>query len=94
MYGKMHACKVTATSIGLPADYTPENVKLFNQLTPLVQQLLANTKKLKKKLVMALSFRCKNFTIYLQQTEDSRPIQFKTLDDLERFARQESLPLS
>ena len=43
---------------------------------------------------MALSFRCKNFTIYLQQTEDSRPIQFKTLDDLERFARQESLPLS
>ena len=37
---------------------------------------------------------CKNFTIYLRQTEDSRPIQFKTLDELERFARQESLPLS
>ena len=40
------ACKVTATSIGLPADYTPENVKLFDHLTPLVQQLLANTKKI------------------------------------------------
>ena len=30
----------------------------------------------------------------LRQTEDSRPIQFKTLDEIERFARQESLPLS
>ena len=39
------ACKVTASSIGLPADCTLENVKLFDHLTPQVQQLLADTKK-------------------------------------------------
>ena len=39
------ACKVTAFSIGLPADYTLDNVKLFNHLTLKVQQLLVDTKK-------------------------------------------------
>ena len=39
------ACKVTASSIGLHADCTLENVKLFDHLTPQVQQLLADTKK-------------------------------------------------
>lgn len=33
-------------------------------------------------------FRCKSFTIYLRQTEDSCPIQFKTYDDLEWFSLQ------
>ena len=87
------ACKITATSIGLPANSTLENVKLFHHLTPLVQQLLANTKKFQTRNGFRFSW-CKNFIIYLRQTEDSRPIQFKTLDDLEKFARQESLPLS
>ena len=48
------ACKVTASSIGLPADCTLENVKLFDHLTPQVQQLLADMKNLK--LVMASGF--------------------------------------
>ena len=87
------ACKVTASSIGLPADCTLENVKLFDHLTPQVQQLLADTKKFQTRNGFRFCW-CKNFTIYLRQTEDSRPIQFKTLDELERFARQESLPLS
>ena len=87
------AYKVTASSIGLPADCTLENVKLFDHLTLQVQQLLADTKKLQTRNGFRFCW-CKNFTIYLRQTEDSRPIQFKTLDELERFARQESLPLS
>ena len=87
------ACKVTASSIGLPADCTQENVKLFDHLTPQVQQLLADTKKFQTRNGFRFCW-CKNFTIYLRQTEDSRPIKLKTLDDLERFARQENLPLS
>ena len=38
------ACKVTASSIGWPADCTLKNAKLFDNLTPQVQQLLADTK--------------------------------------------------
>ncbi|PFX11891.1 hypothetical protein AWC38_SpisGene24239 [Stylophora pistillata] len=40
------ACKVSTSSIGLSADCTQENVKLFDHLTPQVQQLLADTRKL------------------------------------------------
>ena len=87
------ACKVTASSIGLPTDCTLENVKLFDHLTPQVQQLLADTKKCQTRNRFRFCW-CKNFTVYLQQTEHSRPIKFKTLDELERFARLESLPLS
>ena len=86
------ACKITATSIGLPANSTLENVKLFHHLTPLDQQLLANTKKFQTRNGFRFSW-CKNFIIYLRQTEDSRPIQFKTLDDLEKFARQPTFKL-
>ena len=38
------ACKVTASSIGLPADCTIKNAKLFDNLTPQVQQLLLDVK--------------------------------------------------
>ena len=87
------ACKVTVSSIGLPADYTLENVKLFNHLTPKVQRLLVDEKNFKqlrrsndswlmKRISNSQCFRfcwCKNFIIYLRQTSDSRPIRFKTL---------------
>ncbi|PFX18772.1 hypothetical protein AWC38_SpisGene16843 [Stylophora pistillata] len=87
------AYKVTASSTGLPADCTLENVKLFDHLTEQVQQLLADTKKFQTRNGFKFCW-CKNVIIYLRQTEDSRPIKLKTLDDLERFARQENLPLS
>ena len=86
------ACKVTASSIGLPAAYTLENVELFDHVTPQVKQLLADKKEFQTRNGFRFCWR-KNF-IYVQQTADSRPIQFKTLDDLERFPRQESLPFS
>lgn len=86
------AYKVVASSIGFPADCTLENVELFDHLTPQVQQLLADTKTFQTR--NGFGFRwCQNFTIYLRRTEDSRPTKLKTLDDLERLSRQESLPL-
>ena len=36
----------------------------------------------------------KNFFVYLRKSEDSSSIQIKSLGDLERFARQENLPMS
>ncbi|CAH3132241.1 unnamed protein product [Pocillopora meandrina] len=86
------ACEVTASSIGLPANCTLENVKLFDHLTPQVQQLLADTKKFQTRNGFRFCW-CKNFTIYLQQTEDSRPIQFKILDKLESLFSHAFLPL-
>ena len=62
----------------------------FDHVTLQVQKLLADKKEFQTRNGFRFCWS-KNF-IYVQQTADSRPIQFKTLDDLERFPRQESLP--
>lgn len=38
------ACKVTATSVGISADCSLEDVRLFDHLTPQIQQLLVDAK--------------------------------------------------
>ena len=45
MNKRKDACKISATSIGLPADCSLEGVRLFDHLTPQIQQLLADVKK-------------------------------------------------
>ena len=57
-----NACKVTVSLIGLPADCTLEKVKLFDRLTPQIQQLMADTKKFgsycspRKKTSLSIAF--------------------------------------
>ena len=68
--------KVSATSIGLPSSHSLENVRLFDHLTPLLQQLLADSKKFQKRNGFKFCW-AKNFVIYLRRTDDSRPIQIK-----------------
>ena len=42
---RKEACKVSATSIGLPANCFLRNVRIFDHLTPKTQKLLADAKK-------------------------------------------------
>ena len=93
MNARNEACKVSANSIGLPSSCSLENVRLFDHLTPLLQQLLADSKKFQKRNGFKFCW-AKNFIIYLRRTEDSRPIQIKCHNDLVNFANQEGLPMS
>ena len=86
------ACKVSANSIGLLSSYSLEYVRLFDHLTPLLQQLLADSKKFQKRNGFKFCW-AKNFIIYLRRTEDSLPIQIKCHNDLVNFANQEGLPI-
>ena len=90
---RKEACKVSATSIGLPANCFLRNVRIFDHLTPKTQKLLADAKK-----IQAINgFRfcwSNNLVIYLRKSEDSRPVRIKSQEDLERFERQEDLPMS
>ena len=85
--------KTSPTSIGLAADCSLEEVRLFDHLTPRIQQLLADVKKFQTRNGYRFCWS-KNFIVYLRQTEDSRPILIKSQSDLENFAQREGLPLS
>ncbi|XP_068692540.1 uncharacterized protein [Montipora foliosa] len=85
MNSRKEASKVSATSIGLPSSHSLENVRLFDHLTPLLQQLLADSKKFQKRNGFKFCW-AKNFVIYLRRTDDSRPIQIKCHNDLVNFA--------
>ena len=86
-------CKISATSIGLPADCSLGGVRLFDHFTPQIQQLLVDVKKIQTQNNYMFCWS-KNFIVYLQQNEDSCPISFKSQKDLESFAQREGLPLS
>ena len=90
---RKEACKVSATSIGLPAECSLRDVKIFDHLTPQIQKLLADAKKFQVRNGFRFCWS-KNFVVYLRKSEDSRPIRLKSQEDLERFARQEDLPMS
>ena len=93
MNARNEACKVSANSIGLPSSCSLENVRLFDHLTPLLQQLLADSKKFQKRNGFKFCW-AKNFIIYLRQTDVSRPIQIKCHNDLVNIVNQEGLPMS
>lgn len=93
MKGRKDACKVRAVDIGLPAESSMEGVKIFDHLTPKVQQLLVDVKKFQNRNGFMFCWS-KNFIVYLRQSDTSRPIPIKSPQDLEAFAQQEGLPLS
>ena len=90
---RKEACKVSATSIGLPAECSLRDVKIFDHLTPQIQKLLADAKKFQAQNGFRFCWS-KNFVVYLRKSEDSRPIRLKSQEDLEQFAHQEDLPMS
>ena len=93
MNNRNDACKVTATSVGIPADCSFENVSLFDHLTPQIRQLPVDAKKFQNRNGDKFCW-AKNCVVYLHQTEDSRPILLSLLPRLENFAELQGFPLS
>ena len=73
MNNRNDAFKVTATSLGIAADCSSENVRLFNHLTPQIRQLPVDAKKFQNRNGDKFCW-AKNCVVYLRETEDSRPI--------------------
>jgi len=93
MHSQKEVSKVPAIFIGLPSGHSLENVRLLDHLTPLPQQLLADSKKFHKRNGLKFCW-AKNFDIYLRRTDASRPIQINCHNHLLNFGNQEGLPMS
>ena len=70
MNNRNDACKVTATSVGIPADCSFEDVRLFDHLTPQNRQLPVDAKKFQNRNGYKFCW-AKNCVVYLRQTEVS-----------------------
>ena len=90
---RKEACKVSSESIGLSAESSLKDVKIFDHLTPQTQKLLADAKKFQSRYGFRFCWS-KNIIVYLRESEVSRPIRIKSKEDLEKFAAQENLPMS
>ena len=73
MNNRNNAFKVTATSVGIPADCSFENVRLFDHLTPQIRQFPVDAKKFQNRNGDKFCW-AKNCVVYLRENEDSRPI--------------------
>ena len=77
--------KIVPTSIGLQESDLMENVGLYDHLSPRLQSLLADAKKVKERLNLAFCW-AKNSTVWLRESKHPRPIAIKCARDLDNFA--------
>ena len=82
--------KIDPTSIGLQESDSMENVGLYDHLSPRLQSLLSDAKKVKERLDLAFCW-VKNSTVWLRENEHSRPIAIKCARDLDNFAVRRGL---
>ena len=82
--------KIVPTSIGLQESDSMENVGLYDHLSPRLQSLLSDAKKVKERLNLAFCW-AKNSTVWLRESEHSRPIAIKCARDLDNFAVRHGL---
>ena len=66
MNNRNDACKVTATSVGIPADCSFEDVRLFDHLTPQNRQLPVDAKIFQNRNGDKFCW-AKNSVVYLHQ---------------------------
>lgn len=76
--------KIKATDIGLPSDSYVNTARIFDHLTPQVQNLLSRVKKFQVQVNYSFCWT-KNFNVFLRQTEASHIIKIKSQHDLERL---------
>ena len=81
--------KIKSSRLGLPEN-SLGRAGLYDHLSPRLQNLLSDAKKLKETLHFSF-FWAKNSTIWLTKNEDSRPIAIRNASDLYNLtARLES----
>ena len=89
MARRQYTCKVNPNDIGLPESSSLAKAFVFEYLTPKIQKLLADAKKLKGQHNYGFCWT-KNSRVYLRKTEDSRPILIKSQNDLDVLTQRES----
>ena len=74
MIKKREMRKIDPISVGLPQETSLQNAAVFDHLTPRLQQLFANAKKVKEDNNFRFCW-AKNSVIYLRKPKDSQPIK-------------------
>ena len=67
-----------------------ESVSIFDHLSPWLQYLMSDARKFKERFGYAYCW-AKNSTIWLRESEGSRPIAIKTAKDLENLESRQGL---
>jgi hypothetical protein len=81
---RKNGSELKASDIGLPTDSALRHALILDHLTPQVQPLLGEAKKIQARDEYKFCW-VKNFTIYLRKEENSRRVAIKSIDDLENL---------
>ena len=77
--------KIAPADIGLRENSSLEHAAIYDHLSPRLQSLLSDAKKIKERYLFSFCW-AKNSTIWLRKNESSRPISIKNSTDLSSLA--------
>ncbi|PFX20950.1 hypothetical protein AWC38_SpisGene14570 [Stylophora pistillata] len=86
MARRKDACKPNPINLGLPDQTSLSSVRLFNHLTPKMQNVFSEAKTFKTNCHFEFC-RAKNLFVYLPKDRDSRVLKIKDVEDLQKLLR-------
>ena len=81
MAARREVNRIVPADIGLRESSSLEHAAIYDHLSPRLQSLLSDAKKIKERFLFSFCW-AKNSTIWLQKNENSRPIAIKNSTDL------------
>lgn len=86
MARRKDACKPNPVNLGLPDRTSLSSVRLFDHLTPKMQNVFSEAKKFKTDHHFEFCW-AKNSCVYLRKDRDSRVLKIKDVEDLQKLLR-------
>ena len=86
MARRKDACKPNPVNLGLPDRTSLSSVRLFDHLTPKIQNVFSEAKKFKTDHHFEFCW-AKNSCVYLRKDRDSRVLKIKDVEDLQKLLR-------
>ena len=81
MAARREVNRIVPADIGLRESSSLEHAAIYDHLSPRLQSLLSDAKKIKERFLFSFCW-AKNSTIWLRKNENSRPIAIKNSTDL------------
>ena len=81
MAARREVNRIVPADIGLRESSSLEHAAIYDHLSPRLQSLLSDAKKIKERFLFSFCW-AKNSTIWLRKNETSRPLAFKNSTDL------------
>ena len=81
MAARREVNRIVPADIGLRESSSLEHAAIYDHLSPRLQSLLSDAKKIKERFLFSFCW-AKNSTIWLRKNENSRPIDIKNSTDL------------